>query len=111
MILKNTTKKTTISTNTVLAKSIKERTKGLLGEKHPRSIMINTRFGIHTIGMKFPIDVLVIDKKEHVVDIRTELKPNSLFIWHPKYSKVVELPEGTIKKTKTKIGDLLKILD
>ncbi len=58
--------------------------------------------------MKEPIDVLVLDNDFKVVKMG-KVKPNSLFFWDPRYSKALELPRGTIKKTKTEIGNLLKI--
>lgn len=70
--------------------------------------MFRTRFGVHTFFMKSLIDVIVLDNNFKVVKIGTVL-PNCLFFWNPKYPWVLELPEGCVKKTKTEIGDYLKI--
>ena len=91
-----------------LVSSIKDRTIGLIGKEKPESIMFFTRFGIHTFGMKFPIDVLILNKCNRVVRLKENLKPNSLFFWQLKYNKVLELPPGEIKKLKVKLGNQIK---
>ena len=67
--------------------------------------MFKTRFGIHTFFIKEPIDVIVLDDNFKVVKLAT-VKPNNIFFWHPRFSKVLEFPQSTIKKTKTQIGDI-----
>lgn len=88
------------------AKSLKEKIVGLIGKK-PYALLIKTRFGIHTFGLKFPIDVLILDHKNKVVKIKKSLMPNSIFLWNPLYDMVIELPQGTIDKKKIKINDVL----
>lgn len=67
-----------------------------MGKKKAETVYLETRWGIHTFFMKFPIDVMVLDNKNKVVKIKRELKPWRLFLWNPKYYKVVELPAGKI---------------
>lgn len=71
--------------------------------------MIKTRFGIHTFGVRFTIDVLILDKKNKIASIKENLKPNRIFLWNPAYEKVIELPRGTIKKYSLKLGDAIKL--
>jgi len=73
-------------------------------------MLFRTRFGIHTIGMKYAIDVLILDKKNKVVAIKKNLEPNKIFLWNPAFNTVLELPAGTINKTKTEIKDLLSFV-
>ena len=99
--------------NTVLAEHVSflsgtlEKTRGLLSTHFPRAIFFKTRWGIHTIGMRFSIDVVVMDTKYRVRKIKCALVPNKFFFWNPRYYNVLELPEGTIKKSGTEIGDTL----
>ena len=93
------------------AKNFIEKTIGLIGKKNPHAIFFKTRFGIHTFGMQFPIDVLILDSKNNVVKCKENFKPNRLFLWNPKYNGVLELPEGTIKTKKIKINDKIDICD
>lgn len=105
MRLFNQTKKITISENLTMLETIRDKTKGLLGKKDAEAIMFQTRFGIHTFFMHFPLDVLILDQAKKVVKIKENLKPNRLFFWPPKYETVIELPAGTIKKTNTELND------
>lgn len=82
---------------------------GLIGKKEPVAIFFKTRWGIHTLGMRFPIDVLILDSANKVVAMRS-LAPNHIFIWNPKYEKVLELPNGMIEKKKITIGDNIEVL-
>lgn len=91
------------------AANLKEKIQGLIGKDKPYALVINTRFGIHTFGLKFPIDVLILNDKNNVVSIKKKLKPNRIFLWNPMYEKVVELPAGTIEEKQIKIKDRIGI--
>lgn len=67
-------------------------------------VYFETRFGIHTFGMTKPIDVFILNYKNEVVKIGRNIKPGRIFIWNPKYYKVLETPVNFIKvKTLDKI--------
>lgn len=87
------------------AKNLREKVMGLIGKNKPISFMLSTRFGIHTFGLKFPIDVLILNEENKVVFLKKNLMPWRIFLWNPTYDKVLELPEGTIVKKKIKIND------
>ena len=89
--------------------SYKERLLGLIPYKKAFPILFITRFGIHTFGMKFPIDVLVLNENYHVVKIAENLKPGNFFFWQFKYNKVLELPSGFIRSHKIKLEDKLSL--
>lgn len=86
-----------------------DKSVGLIGKKYPESILFQTRFGIHTFGLKFPIDVLVLDN-DRVVNIKEKLPPNRFFIWNPKYNNVIELPQGFIADKKITKGSNVKLV-
>src|SRR5258708_7743140 len=90
-------------------KSFSEKAKGLLGAMHAYPILFKTRFGIHTIGLTFSLDVLILNKENRVVKLAKDLKPLRIFIWPPRYDTVIELPAGNIEANKIKIGDVIKI--
>lgn len=81
-----------------------QKTIGLIGSNTAYPVYFQTRFGIHTFGVRFPIDVLILDNKFRVVKMKNNLLPNRLFLWNPKYNNVVELPTGEILKRRIKIG-------
>ena len=105
----NRTKKTTISNNAKLLTSFFDKSIGLLKKEPPKCLVFKTRFGIHTLGLGFPIDVVILDGSYKVVKIGVSVKPNRIFLWNPRYSQVLELPENAVKRSKTEIGDLLEI--
>lgn len=76
--------------------SFKDKTVGLLGSKKAYPIFFQTHFGIHTFGMHYAIDVLILDKENTIQKLHRGLKPNKLFFWNPSFDKVVELPHGMI---------------
>jgi len=82
---------------------------GLIGKQKPEPLLIKTRFGIHTLGLKFPIDVIVLNKKNTVMTLKKSLKPNRFFLWNPIYNTIIELPRGTIEKESIKINSAIDI--
>ena len=64
--------------------------------------------GVHTFGMKFPIDVLFLNKKRKVLKIRTEMKKSRISFCLTAHS-VLELPAGMAAQTGTVVGDELAI--
>jgi uncharacterized membrane protein (UPF0127 family) len=107
----NKTRKTLLAENIVIPTSLMEQTVGLLKYKTPTAMLLKTRFGIHTLDMRYAIDVLILDKQNRVAALKENLQPNRIFVWNPKYHTILELPPGTIKKTKTKKGDQINFND
>ena len=65
--------------------------------------------GIHTIGMKFPIDVLFLTKNNEIVGLISGMLPYRISAIHFRSYSVIELPNGTIRKSRTELGDKLEI--
>ncbi len=106
-MIKNISQGILISKNAHLAQNLLDKTLGMLLVRNTGGLVFNTRFGIHTFFMKGKIDLLVLNKERRVVRLIYGLPPNKFFIWNPKYPYVLELPSGSIKKTKMKLGDKL----
>jgi len=73
-----------------LKASFLERLKGLLGTEYlnkNRGIVLENCKQIHTFAMKFPIDVIVLDKNLNIIDFVYNMKPNRIgkFYWRGKY--------------------------
>jgi hypothetical protein len=98
-----------ISGDIIIARKTKDRITGLLKEKSPKALYLETRWGIHTFGMKFPIDCVILDKNWKISVIKENLLPWRMFIWNPKYSRVLELPPGTVKNLGLKLGNEMKL--
>lgn len=106
-MIKNVTKRTIIVEKFKFAESFSDRFLGLLKPSNPRALIFKTRFGIHTFFMKAPIDVLILDNKNKIVQIEKNLKPWRVYFWNPRFEKVIELPGASVGDSKTKIGDLI----
>ena len=107
MVIKNETNNTTLAKSAITAKSLKQKTFGLIVHTIPTTMIFQTRYGIHTFFMKYPIDVLVLDKNKKVAAIKENLKPNRIFTWNTKHDTVIEFPSGTLNKTN--IGDQISL--
>jgi len=97
-----------MSTNVALADSMFRRMKGLLGRnelERGESLWIKPCNSVHTFFMKFPIDILFLNRKNQVVAAIKNMKPNRLTRLYPKSVSVLELPAGTIEATSTEVGD------
>jgi len=60
--------------------------------------------GVHTFGMKFSIDVAVLDEENSVVALKKNMPPGHVFFWNPRWKKIIEFPAGS----GVEMGDKLK---
>jgi hypothetical protein len=82
---------------------------GMISYKEPTNLFFQTRFGIHTFGVKFPIDIIILDNNSIVRALKSNLSPNSIYLWNPKYQNVVELESGSIENNQIKLGDKVEL--
>jgi len=106
----NPSRETMLADRALIADTSTTRKTGLL--KHERlepgeGLWIKPCEGVHTVGMKFPIDVLFLDKKRKVVKIRAAMPRWRMAgcLWA---HSVLELPSGTAAATRTSRGDQLE---
>jgi uncharacterized membrane protein (UPF0127 family) len=108
----NITKKTWLATKVRKADNFITRLVGLLKRTHlgpEEALWLMPSKGIHTIGMKFPIDVLFLDKNCVILAMVSGMMPYRISGVHLRGFSVLELPSGTIKKSHTEVGDRLEI--
>jgi hypothetical protein len=65
--------------------------------------------GVHTLAMKFPIDVLYLDTNKLVVHVEQNLKPWRVARVSMQTASVLELPGNTLLASGTTIGDEIDI--
>ena len=107
----NVTRNTVLADNAIVAKTLLSRIIGLLNRKslnQGEALVITHCSSIHTIFMRFSIDVLFVDKENKVIKAISNLKPFRLTYIYPRSSYVIELPTGTIESTHTQETDELK---
>ncbi len=98
--------------NVSIAKSFFSRLKGLLGKtdlSEGEGIVIKPCNAIHTMGMKFPIDVAFIDKNNEVIKVIREIPPGKFSPIVKKSVYVIESRENEFNERRLSIGDKLEI--
>ena len=106
----NRTKNTVLAQNAVVADTVFSRLKGLLGRKdfiEGEALIIKPCNSIHTFFMRFPIDVLFIDKDSRIIKTISSLKPFRLTCIYFNAAFVIELPAGTLEFSSTQEKDIL----
>lgn len=102
-----------LSEQCIWAKDSRSRMIGLLNHhelKLHESLLLDPCFNVHTFFMKFPIDVVFLDKRNFVLKI-CSLQPwrVSPFVWSAK--KVLELPLGRCQALNLSEGNQLEFND
>jgi len=108
----NQTKGTFLAFRVGVADSILGRLIGLLGRKSLKpdgGVWIVPANAIHTVGMLFSFDVVMIDKDFRVVSVTEMVKPFRVLLPKLRAESVIELPAHTIFRSRTEVGDQLLI--
>ncbi|PIQ87733.1 MAG: hypothetical protein COV73_02595 [Candidatus Omnitrophica bacterium CG11_big_fil_rev_8_21_14_0_20_43_6] len=114
MRLINQTKNTVLAEDIFIANTPLIRIKGLLGRKvfsANQAIIMDPCNSAHTFFMRFPIDILFVDKNYKVIKALPGLVPNRItpIYWHS--CRVIELSAGRLNLTNTQAKDQLQLLD
>lgn len=85
---------------------------GLMGSRPlaaGHGLLIRPSNGVHTLWMRFSIDVLLLDREHRVLSVYGNLRPFRVTRINWKASSALELPAGTISATNTRPGDQLQL--
>jgi uncharacterized protein len=107
----NRTRGTLVGESIRVADSGLTRMIGLLGERTLPSgdgLLIVPSQGVHTLGMLFAIDIVVLDGDWNVIATRRELRPFRMTRVFWKAAAVLELPPGVVESSRTVKGDILE---
>jgi uncharacterized membrane protein (UPF0127 family) len=110
-LVTNLTRSTVLATRLDVADSGPKRNKGLLGRDGLASgegLWIVPCESVHTFFMRFPIDLVYLDRKNKVKKVRSAVGAWRLSACLSAHS-VLELPAGTIRNTQTQPGDTLEM--
>jgi len=111
--LVNLTRNTVLAERAAVAETPATRRRGLLGAPSlpdGQGLVIIPCRHIHTIGMKYSIDVAFVDASWTVRRVVHNLKPGRLSPLVLKGRVVLELPAGKMEETGTEKGDMLDAL-
>jgi len=95
----------------VVADTPLKRLKGLLGRDDLRpgeALLLSPCNWIHTIGMKFPIDLVFLGKDNSVIRAEENIPPYRFSSFNLRARKVLELPVGAIATSETTAGDTIE---
>lgn len=95
-----------------VAATVFSRAKGLLGRQAlapGEGLLIKPCMGVHTFFMRFPIDVVFLDKKCRVIKTVHNLAPQRLTKVLLAAAGVIELPAGTLSASGTVVGNHIVI--
>jgi uncharacterized membrane protein (UPF0127 family) len=93
----------------VVADTPAERRRGLLGSTQlDGALWLQPCSSVHCVGMRYPIDVALLDRHGRVLRIRT-LRPGRLTLPSPRVRAVVEAPAGAFTHWSIHPGDTLTV--
>lgn len=110
MEFNNKTKEKVIKKEVIIANSFFTRLKGLLGKKRlseEQCILIRPCKSVHTFFMKFPIDVIFIDKNFKVVKVIKNITPGHITTYVKEAWSVIEMAVDKEVDSKFMVGDEL----
>jgi uncharacterized membrane protein (UPF0127 family) len=110
----NQTRQRYLATELTVAQTHWSRLRGLLGAsaddfRNGRGLWIRPCRGVHTLAMRFPIDVVYLDRDGTVVHLEPNLQPWRFSPVRLQAASVLELPIRSIAATETALGDRIEI--
>ena len=110
----NRTRTTYLATELMIARTHWTRFRGLMATDASRfrrgqGLWISPSHGVHTFAMRFPIDVVYLDRERIIIHVEEELKPWRVAAIRIQATSVLELPIGAIRESQTALGDQVDI--
>lgn len=111
----NRTRGTCLADDVRIARTHWSRMRGLAGLGQAsfavgQALWIVPCRGVHTLAMRFPLDLIYLDRDGVVVDLRASVQPWRFAPINFHATSVLELASGAIRKSNTGIGDTVEIV-
>ncbi len=93
-----------------LAESWWRRARGFVACAEPRpgeGLLLSPCRGVHMRGMRFPLDIVLLDRRGRVLAARQDVPPGPQVVWRWGACHVLELPAGTIRASGTQLHDVV----
>jgi len=65
------------------------------------------RASLHMFFVLCSIDLLFLDDKKRVVEVKQEFKPFRFYLPKKRFMYLIEMPSGNVEASKTQVGDVL----
>ena len=108
----NLTRGTSLAARCRVAASLRDRTVGLLatpGLAAGQGLLIERTQSIHMFFMRYPIDVVFMDREATVTRTVAGLRPWRVVWWARGARDCIELPVGALAASGTSAGDQLTV--
>jgi uncharacterized membrane protein (UPF0127 family) len=94
-----------------LAKSPRARRRGLLGRDGiDGALLLSPASAVHTVGMRFAVDVAYLDRKLRVIAVRT-MRPGRIGLPRPRARHVLEAEAGALERWGVRPGVTVVLWD
>ena len=110
----NESRSTTVGDHVRVARSLVDRTVGLLGTAElaaGEGLWIEGAPSIHMFFMRYPIDAVFVAKDGRVTKVVEHLKPWRVVWWARGARDCLELPIGAVAASGTRVGDRLRLVE
>jgi uncharacterized membrane protein (UPF0127 family) len=112
-VLRNTRNGTIVATRVDRLTGFFRRGLGLLARaslRRDEGVWLTSCDAIHTIGMRYAIDVVFVDREDRVLQIDRNVKPNRFALICRTAKAVIELSAGALDQVDLAIGDRLELV-
>ena len=110
-MIKNKRNKKILAKKVNLCKNSFSKALGLMFSRKSKTLLFifnkEKIVSLHMFFVLFPIDVIYLNKNKKVVQLKENFKPFRILIAKKPAKYIIELPNKTIKKTRTKLGDII----
>ena len=109
--VRDVTRATTVGTQIAIADTFLTRLIGLAGRERLAAgcgLLIRSSSGIHTFGMRFPIDVVALNRDLVVLRLWQRVVPFRMTGISLRTHSILELPAGQIQQCGMQVGDQLE---
>ncbi len=106
----NKTRDSVVGAKVLLADSFWLRARGFMGRPKPEAgegLFLSPCRAVHMVGLRYPLDVIFLDRKGSVVAAYEDLRPFRRTGWHAEAEYALEVPAGTVRATSTLLDDVL----
>jgi hypothetical protein len=114
VIVTNLARNTIVADAMEVAETASQKVKGLLGREgleEGTGLLFKGAGSLHTLFMRFPIDIIYTDKQGKVVKTAIAVRPFKLVAAPLRCYYALELPAGAIAASNTQVGDQLEFAD
>lgn len=111
IVVDNVTRGRVVGDRVRVARTLRDRTVGLLGTQELRAgegLWIERAPSIHMFFMKYPIDAVFLDAHRRVTKVVPNLKPWRVVWWARGAKDCLELPAGAAALADIRVGDELR---